>query len=279
MKAARAAYESARAVPTWSGRGSCGRESETASAGDGSGTSADRQQPATELPRSSRTTARPLPGPARRRQPSTAVGSVDMDAVLQRFEKTKQRQQSHREWVEVGKSAIDPASRRRSSSRPSSATSSYQAPATIPAADKTLALLKHQNIAERESLQSEATHARGRVGLGAVQGHPASRRRGGQGARPGLCGPGRSRAEAHVERGPVVGQLNRAVIYADPKFDLTEDVVRELNRRYTSPLGRHIALTHPRPWDLIAPPALAGEFPGRRASAGRNPRRLLGLRP
>ena len=83
------------APPTWSGRGSCGeRELRKRRR---------RLETGRELPRIVSTPPRapevlpdngpPVAGAGKAAQPSTAVGSVDMDAVLQRFEKTKQRQQ------------------------------------------------------------------------------------------------------------------------------------------------------------------------------------------
>ena len=102
------------------------------------------------------------------------------------------------------------------------------------AADKTLALLKHQNIAEREALEREAARRE-------AESSPSCTR---TSSKPSLRRPGeRPASVVRVAPGPkptsppgqLSEELNRPVIYADPKFDLTEEVVRDLNRRYTPP--------------------------------------------
>ena len=103
------------------------------------------------------------------------------------------------------------------------------------AADKTLALLKYQNIAEREALESEAAR-REAESVSELY----------KDIQQAVAAAARARGLDYVVRvapgpkptsnaGQLSAELNRAVIYADPKFDLTEDVVRDLNRRYTTP--------------------------------------------
>jgi Skp family chaperone for outer membrane proteins len=182
-------------------------------------------------------TAQRLPGIAKEpREPgphvsAAAIGSIDIDAVVERYEKTKVSRKEYSAALQARKNEL---MRIMSEAQEEATMLSKLAPGTedYRKHENKVTQLKAQHEAGRE--QAEREFAQRQAQAMATFYNEIQEAVAAQAKAKGLTyvvkvSPG---PRADSEPNDVLTALNRSVVYADPRNDLTEEVIRDLNRRY-----------------------------------------------
>jgi RNA polymerase sigma factor (sigma-70 family) len=162
---------------------------------------------------------------------ATAVGSVDMDAVFRRYEKAQQANEQDDTYINAARERL---ANLEAHFKKLDAPLQRLAPGgpDFLALEGQIAALRNQYETERETLQREATRRQARTAAvlyeeirGVITSVAKAK---------GLnyvvkVSPGPQPDSEPVE---VMTSLKHSVVYADPRDDLTEEVIRDLNRRF-----------------------------------------------
>jgi RNA polymerase sigma factor (sigma-70 family) len=181
-------------------------------------------------------TAQRLPGIAKDpREPGShisaaAIGSIDIDAVVERYEKAKLSRKEYSAALQARKNEL---MRIMSEAQEEAQMLSKLAPGTedYRKHENKVTQLKAQHEAGRE--QAERAFAQRQAKAMATLYNEIQEAVAAQAKAKGLTyvvkvSPG---PRADSEPNDVSTALNRSVVYADPRNDLTEEVIRDLNRR------------------------------------------------
>jgi RNA polymerase sigma factor (sigma-70 family) len=168
---------------------------------------------------------------SRSHPPTAAIGSINMDAVFQRYEKAQQFQERFQADV---KAEREPLAKLETEAGELIVQLQKFAPGSPDFAHRAdrVAALRSQLEIGRERVERESSRRQARTTaalLEEIQETIASvaKARGLNYVVKVSPGP-----RTDAEPGELTAALNRSVVYADPRNDLTEEVIRELNRRF-----------------------------------------------